>query len=278
MNRNMNDNEFDAMVKNYCRRSRQTAFDADVKNTKSGVKRMKWGAFVVPAVAFVLVFGFVVLQVFGVSNKIQNSGTTPKGFYISASAAEREPVALENVEVELCPKEEKGLGGDIAFEDGMISLEPIWFNMNGEDVETFDYKCENGLLYYVIPDLKNEMLEGDSTITQDDYYKKSKELKSIPYKSDTENYIFVSWFSLKLDEEASEYFGTDIAQVDDAKLRNYRTEHLKTKEDFNKYFGDTITVTAHYKDGTSETAVIEITVDTWEDGNKTYGNYVLKYK
>lgn len=279
MNRNLNDNEFDAMMKNYCRRSSQTAFNVEIESEKSGVSRMKWGAFAVPAVAVVLIFSFALLNIFGVSEKIKNTGTTPKGFCISASAAEREPVMLENVEVELCPKEEKGFGGDITFEDGMVSLEPVWFSMNGEDVETFDYKCENGLLYYVIPELKEQMqTDKDGTITQNDYFKKGKELKSIPYKCDTENYIFVSWVPLKLDEEASQYYGTDISQIDDTKLRNYRIEHLKTQEDFSKYFGDTITVTAHYKDGTKETAVIEVTIDAWEDGDITYGNYVLKYK
>lgn len=278
MNRNLNDNEFDAMLKNYCKRTRQMAFDVEIESKKSGISYMKWGVFTVPVVAVVLIFSFALLHIFDFGGKVLSSGAIPKGFCVSASAAEREPVVLENIEVELCPKDEKGLGGDITFENGMVSLEPVWFSMNGEDVETFDYKCENGLLYYVIPELKEEMHNGDDSITQDDYYQKGKELKSIPYKSDTENYIFVSWFSLKLDEEASEFFNTDIAQLDDAKIREYRTKHLKTQADFNKYFGDTITVTAHYKDGTSETAVIEITVDTWKDGDITYGNYVLKYK
>lgn len=275
MNKNINYNKLDTMLSNYCTRKRQVAFDVSFEHEKEGKRHVGFLPVVASALVVALVFGFVL---FNPVQTVNNTDVVPKGFSISASAAQREPVMLENVEVELCPKEEKGLGGDIIFENGCVSLEPVWFNMNGENVETFDYKCENGLLYYVIPELKEEMHGGDSSITQDDYYQKGKELKSIPYKSDTENYIFVSWFSLKLDEEASEYYNTDIAQLGDAQLRNYRTEHLKTQEDFNKYFGDTIAVTAHYKDGTKETAVIEVTVDTWEDGDITYGNYVLQYK
>lgn len=275
MNKKITDNDIDAMLKNYCLRKSQVAFDVELEQTAKNKKNK--GLLPVFACALALIFAFGIV-LFKPAKTVDIYTVEPKGFSISASAAEREPVVLENVEVELCPKEEKGLGGDIAFENGMVSLEPIWFNMNGEDVETFDYKCENGLLYYVIPELKEEMHNGDRGGTQDDYFQKGKELKSIPYKSDTENYIFVSWFSYRLDEEASEFFGADIAQLADAQLRNYRTEHLKTNEDFSYYFGDTITVTAHYKDGTQETAVIEITVDTWDDGDITYGNYVLKYK
>lgn len=271
MNKNTDDIKLDTMLKNYCSRKTQVAFDVELEHTTKVKKHIGFVPAIACALALVLAFSFVIFQP-------EQTSATPQGFSIFASAAEREAVELENVEVELCPKEEKGLGGDITFENGMVSLEPVWFNMNGENVVTFDYKCENGLLYYVIPELKEQMLDGDNGVTQDDYFNKGKELKSIPYKSDTENYIFVCWFSLKLDEEASEYYSTDIAQIADEDMRNYRTEHLQTSDDFNYYFGDTITVTAHYKDGTSETAVIEVTVDMWEDGDKTYGNYVLQYK
>lgn len=272
MNKNTDDIKLDTMLKNYCSRKTQVAFDVELEHTTKVKKHIGFVPAIACALVLVLAFSFVIFQP-------EQTSATPQGFSISASAAEREAVELENVEVELCSKEEKGLVSDIVFESGMVSLEPIWFNMNGEDVETFDYQCENGLLYYIIPELKEQMLtENDGSITQNDYFKKGKKLESIPYNSDNPNYIFVSWFSYRLDEEAAEFFGTDIAQISDEDMRNYRTEHLQTSDDFNYYFGDTITVTAHYKDGTSETAVIEVTVDMWEDGDKTYGNYVLQYK
>ena len=274
MNKNKDDIKLDTMLKNYCSRKTQVAFDVELEHTTKARKRVGFVPAVACALALVLAFSVVIFQ----PEQTHSGVDAPHGFSISASAAEREPVTLQNVEVELCPKEVKGLGGDITFENGMVSLEPIWFSMNGDNVETFDYKCENGLLYYVIPELKEQKLDGDNSVTQDDYFQKGKELKNIPYKSDTENYIFVSWFSLKLDEEASQYYGADISQVSDEDMRNYSTEHLQTSDDFTFYFGDTITVTAHYKDGTQETAVIEVTVDTWQDGDITYGNYVLQYK
>ncbi|MDO4749087.1 MAG: hypothetical protein Q4A12_07940 [Eubacteriales bacterium] len=273
MNKNMNDKEFDSMMKSYCTRKRQIAIDIELEQKSKSKKHISVMSVIASVLVIALAFGFVM---FNPAN--YDVGTVPKGFSVAVSAAERDAVKLDSVDVQLCPKEEKGLGGDIKLENGMVSLEPIWFSMSGKDIETFDYKCENGLLYYVIPDLKIEMLEGNDKINQDDYFKKGKELKNIPYKSDTENYIFVSWFSLKLDDEAAKHYGKDIAEISETDMRNYRTEHLKNSDDFTYYFGDTITVTAHYKDGTQETAVIEVTVDTWDSDNTTYGNYVLKYR
>lgn len=274
MDKKITDSDLDVMLKNYCTRKSQIAFDVKTEKVKSDKVRSRLMYALTSAFALALVFSIVCAQFAQTSNSV-----SPKGFSISASAAEREAVMLQSVDVELCPKEEKGIGGDIVFENGYVSIEPIWFSMSGEDIETFDYKCENGLLYYVIPELKLQMLEdSNSTITQDDYFKKGQLLKSIPYNSNDENYIFVSWFSDRLEVEASEFFNMDIAQISDEDFRNYRTERLKTDEDFSYYFGDTITVTAHYKDGTRETAVIEVTVDTTIDGDKIYGNYVLKYK
>lgn len=274
MNRKITDSDIDVMLRNYCARKSQIAFDVKTEKVNSGKTRSRLMYAMASVFALALVFSVVCAQFIQTERSM-----SPKGFSISASAAERESVMLQSVDVELCPKEEKGLAGDIIFENGYVSIEPIWFSMSGDDIETFDYKCENGLLYYVIPELKTQMLEdSNSTITQEDYFNKGQELKSIPYNSDDPNYIFVSWFSYRLDEEASEYFDMDIAQISDEDFRNYRNERLKTDEDFSYYFGDTITVTAHYKDGTNETAVIEVTVDTTTDGDKTYGDYVLKYK
>ncbi len=273
MNKKINDKELDSMLSNYCRRDKQLAFEADLSQEKANKKQFK----LIPAVAFVLAvifaFGFIIIN-----PAKSDTPNVPKGFSVSASASEREAIKLDSVKIELCPKDEKGFGGDIRLENGMVSLEPIWFSMDGEDVETFDYKCENGEMYYVIPDLKTEMLEGNDEITQDDYFKKGKELKQIPYDSKKSNYIFVSWFSMKLDEEAAEYYGKDIAEISDTDMRSFRTEKLKNSDDFTYFFGDTITVTAHYKDGTSETAVIEVTVDTYESNGIINGNYVLKYR
>ncbi|MBQ6626882.1 MAG: hypothetical protein IIX27_06290 [Ruminococcus sp.] len=273
MNKKIDDTQLDSMLRNYCERDRQHAFDVNLSQKKVCKKQFK----VIPAVSFVLAlifaFGFIIIN-----PAKSDTSNVPKGFSVSASASEREAVKLDSVEVELCPKEEKGFGGDITLENGMVSLEPIWFSMSGKDIKTFDYKCENGLLYYVIPDLKNKKLEGNDNITQDDYFKKGKELKQIPYDGEKENYIFVSWFSMKLDEEATKHYSKDIAEISDTDMRSFRTEKLKNSDDFTYYFGDTVTITAYYKDGTQETAVIEISVDTWEDENITYGNYVLKYK
>ncbi len=278
MNKNIKDNDLDAMLKSYCTRKSQIAFDVELSENKSKEKRSRGLSLATSVVAIMLIFGVVFFQTIKTQNSEGTSELTPKGFSISASAAQREPVMLENVEVEFCPKEEKGLGGDINFENGMVSIEPVYFSMNGEDIETFDYKCEKGTLYYVIPELKEQMLTGDDGIKQDDYFQKGKKLMNIPYNSEDENYIFVGWYNVSIDEKAAEFFEKDITQISDEDMRNYRTDNLKTSEDFTNYFGDTITVTAHYKDGTKETAVIEVAVEIRESGDMIFGDYVLKYK
>lgn len=273
MNKKIND--IDTMLANYCKRKKQIAFDFELQNKKPSLLHLGRSAFALPAVAVVLILSFAVLNIFGTGN----SNGTPKGFLISASAAEREPIVLENVELELCPKEEKGLYADIVCDNGDVSVEPIWFNMKGENVKTFDYKCEKGELQYVIPQLKDEMLKGEASITQDDYFKKGKELKNIPYDNKNPEHIFVGWYNLSLDEEVEANFGKnffDEAFTDEVK--SYKKELLKTNEDFNRYFSDNITITAHYEDGTLETAVVEITIETREESGKIYGNYVCKYK
>lgn len=277
MNKRLNNNDIDALLRNYCKRERQMAFDVEIEREKLSARHTNYGAFAVP-LAVVLIFSFAFFQIFGTDKVVEDSRKVPKGFSVSASAAEREPVVLENVEVELCPKDEKGLYSDIVFDNGEVSIEPIWFNMSGDNVETFDYKCENGQLQYIIPQLKEEKLDGDSTITQDDYFKKGRQLKNIPYNSENPEYVFAGWFNLSLDDELESHFGWRFfEETCSDEIREYTKELLKTNDDFNNFFSDTVTITVHYKDGTQETAVIEITVDTWEEDGKIYGNYVLEY-
>ena len=275
MNKRINDKDIDTLLTNYCTRKKQIAFDVETENKKYSISNFKRSAFAIPAIAIILIFSFALLTIIGA----QKSPATPKGFFISASAAEREPIVLENVEMELCPKDEKGLYADIVVDNGNVAIEPIWFNMNGENVKTFDYKCEKGELQYVIPNLKDEKLNGDSSITQDDYFRKGKNLNDIPYDNKNPEHIFVSWYNLSVDKEVEDYFGNnffDEAYTDE--IQAYKKELLKTNDDFNRYFSDTITITAHYVDGTSETAEIEITIDTRKEGHKIYGNYICKYK
>ena len=280
MNKKILNNNIDIMLKNYCSRKAQIAFDLDLQNSNPMKTKKGFFAVAVSVMAIILVFSLVLVQVINIDNttNVNDTSVMPKGFVISASAAEREPVMLQNVEVELCPKDEKGLFADSVCTNGDVAIEPIWFNMSGENVETFDYKCTNGMMYYVIPELKDKMELSNGKIKQDDYFKKGKKLTDIPYDSSNPEYVFVSWYSDKIDKEGMEYLSkAGYRQPYGQELVDYRNEHLKTEEDFNRYFGDTITITAHYKDGTSETAVIEVSLDIREESGIIYGNYVLKY-
>lgn len=280
MNKMISNNDVDIMLKNYCSRRAQIAFDIDKRKSRLIKSRKGYFAVAVSVVAVVLVFSLVLVQVINTDHitNIKDIGVVPKGFVISACAAEREPVTLQSVEVGLYSNEETGIYADIIVDNGMVAMEPIRFNMSGDDIETFDYKCKNGTLCYVIPELKDEMLAGDDTITQNDYFNKGQKLERIPYDSNNPRYIYVSWYNYSLDQEGMDYLkGLGYQEPYGNELTDYRAEHLKTEDDFNRYFGDTINVTAHYKNGTSETAVIEISLDVKEEGGKIYANYVLKY-
>lgn len=301
-NNKFSDDDFEKMMTNYCSRKRQIAFNVKKEDTK--MKKSK-KVLICSVTAICLV---VVLTVGIFSNELSQMlfpDSTPVGFVISVGAAETDNgKILNNVKSYLSSAdyEEKIPDINVSYykTNGIIvSAEPIWFNLSGDNIETFDFQCDNGQLSYIISDLKEDK-NNDKAITQDDYFKNGNSLKNIPYDSENQKNLQVTWVAGDtytkevIDYVAQfgytqEYYYAHL--YDDAELmklvKDYSQEHLNTSDDFIKYYGGNITVTAHFKDGSTETAVIEVTVDykkieptTTAEYIETYGNgnYMLAYK
>lgn len=296
------------MLRNYCSRKSQIALSARTEEQKMKANKR---IFTISATAVCMV---AVLSAGIFSSRLFNKDKSqavniPSGFSITAYAAENddEPVVLSNIKTELSSEIDDNSYPDIGVDYNerygkLISVEPITFSISGKKLDSIDFSCKSGNLNYIIPELKDKNLSGGNSISQDDYFKKGQKLENIPYKSDDPNYSFVYWYpgdrnTEELNEYLSQngYTSEDIDKLyvtDDALaklIKDFRDGILNTSEDFTEYYGDTITVTAHYKDGTTESADIEVAVSyeqiggtgTPADGTTEkygVGKYVLSYK
>lgn len=296
------------MLRNYCSRKSQIALSARTEEQKMKANKRIF-TISATAVCMVAILSAGIFSSLLLGKDKSQVVSAPSGFSITAYAAENEdkPVALSNTKTELSSEIDGNSYPDIGVDYNerygkLISVEPITFSISGNKLDSIDFSCKSGNLNYIIPELKDKKLSEDNSISQDDYFKKGQKLENIPYKSNDPDYSFVYWYPGDRDtEELNEYLAQhgyaeeDIGKLyetDDklAKLiKDFRDGILNTSEDFTDYYGDTITVTAHYKDGTTESADIEVAVsyeqisgtDTLDDGtteNYGVGKYVLSYK
>ncbi len=135
-----------------------------------------------------------------------------------------------------------------------LATDHIALEITGDNIESYDVKSDNGNLYFYVFRNKSTYLLTEKNVSPDgtlhDYFALGSELFDLPADAGEINrgtYLF--WLP-------------DIEKInDDAKSFEEKCELLQTAEDYNKYFGDTITVSVTYKDGRTETARIEITFD-----------------
>lgn len=304
MNNNSFSNvEFDKMMTNYCSRRKQMAFNVKKEDTK--MKKSK--KVLICSVTAICLVAVLTVGIF--TNELTQGlfpNSTPVSFVVSAKAAETDDAkVLTNVKSYLSSAdyEEKIPDINVSYHktNGItVSVEPIWFSLSGDNIETFDFQCDNGHLSYIIPNSKEEKNNGNTSITQDDYFKQDKSLKNIPYDRENPNNLQVIWvaddtYTKEVIDYVAQYgYSQEYYHAhayDDAELmklvKDYSHEHLNTSEDFSKYYGGNITVTAHFEDGSTETAVLEVTVDyknietaTTAEYIEIYGsgNYMLAYK
>lgn len=227
-----------------------------------------------------------------------------RGFSITARAAELTEKKLSGVDAflfsqseESCPDIQIDLNDDTAG----VAIEPVYLDLTGKNVKSYSFECDNGTLHYIVPDLKQKMLDGDTSITQDDYFKKGSSLKNIPYNSYSS---YIDWDPLdskgnsRYDSDFEKYLegrGCSPAEAKefvypigdkepDKKLYRLRAdfykERYKTAEDLNKDFGGEIKVSVRYKNGKTESAVIAISYEYEysKAENSVFGYYKLRYK
>lgn len=325
-NKKLNDEQLENMLRNYCTRSRENAFDVRQKCRSHLYNKKYFKIGVVSlSLALVLSFGIFASQFSNIINynsvNIANNGTTqnvssenskePKGFIVKAFAAEvndKEPVIVRNEKtydsytfditkrLETVQFKEDGsiLTGDDFDYDGELtecqiitfSIQPFYFSVEGDDITSYDISCEKGELHTYIDSLKTQMIDGDNSISQDDYFKKGKSL-SVVYDSENPDYMQAFWnpgnyLDKKILEDTGIDTSTELSDEECKRVSEYKEKHLQNSDDYTEYFGDTISITVHYKDGTTEQAQIEISIDykSYDDIEKGCGAgaYVTCYK
>lgn len=297
----ISEDRLDEMLKNYCHREPQYIFNVRTEEKVMKRKPTFRYAAACLCVAVLLCGGLIALQYTAFNTSTENnpsSGSkahnTIPSFIVTAYAAENNEFSgteLSGVDTKICPfiptvmKEYSDIeynsqgisvSGDNPLEYGESSatltnicnlrLDKITLEISDENIDSFDVSTGNGYFNYLNMDAYREYHNSEGSDT-DKYFKMGTSINDIPYDNENPDNSIVYWFpsSDKLDSEIREITGLEDVSYEyyeNAKIVSSEKENLlKTAEDFTKYFGGTITITVHYKDGTTETGKINISFD-----------------
>ena len=151
------------------------------------------------------------------------------------------------------------------MEEEALHFDRITLSITGKDIESYDVKTVFGEMTFF--DSQNRLTSENALGSEVySYFAKGSELVKLPAApvndpDETQLYWYPDTDRLMSEVDMSlEVFPQQKAK-------------LKTAEDFNRYFADTVTVTVTYIDGRTETADIEFTFDS-----KGYVSAVVKDK
>ena len=203
----------------------------------------------------------VALVGIGVFSNLPLKNPTDLGFMITAYAADE---TADNGKV--LGYEVTGLnecGPLVSIEEDALHYDRITLSVTGKDVVSYDVKTVHGELN--VFDRKNRIIPENALGAEVySYFAKGSELVDLPpapvnYPEETQLY----WYP------DTDRIMDDIDENGDVFAQQKML--LKSAEDFNRYFADTITVNVTYTDGKEESADIEITFD-----KKGYVSAVVK--
>ncbi|MCQ4114098.1 MULTISPECIES: hypothetical protein [unclassified Ruminococcus] len=245
-------------------------------------------------VATMLCGGFIALQ-HTVFSENSDSSKADLGFIVTAYAAEPNSsngTKLNSVDAKISPfiptinkelssreydSQGKQISEDNPLSEGEtptvlndvcgLGFDNISLEISGEDIESFDITSDNGYFNYVNMDAYREYHNNEGT-NIDKYFKKGNSIIDIPFDSENPNNSIVNWYpsSEKLNNEIEETLGLNVEDY----YNDYETAkavspeidiRLQSAEDFTNYFGATIKITVHHKDGTLENGRVCITFD-----------------
>lgn len=239
----MNKNSFENLMKDYCSVTPPYEFEVSLEENTMKTKTkifmsLACAALVlVCAVAFIAGFG----KDFVPKDKIEDFG-----FIVNAHAegTEKDIATLSEENTKIC-KEYPLINKDMEKVKA-LSVDHIALELTGEDVAGYDVKAQYGTLHFrdELHRLGAENVNAGGRVF--DYFVCGSELYNLPVDSD-ETYLF--WLP-----------GFDRIDADAPTFKK-QCEILQTGEDYNKYFGDIITITVEYKDGTKKSVDIEISFD-----------------
>lgn len=280
----MNDKKLDEMLTTYG--SRKAPYTFKVKweeKTMTNKRNFR------PAVAVVCVACLLMCAVFsGVlfADDLFGSDETLPKFLLSVSAAEEDFVIGEDITIinkdqplvsvsrasmEFHPDGENisegrpvTEGQDVIIKNvTCVSIDTLSFKISGEEVEFFDITAEKGLLDYCDFEVYKNTGEKSEALNSDRTFEELKPFdENDPYRYVVGWYPDLEKFNADLREVTGGVDRTtknpDMNQIEG--LSKGYNALLKDVDDLNKYFGDTIKVILHYKDGTTEQVNIKITL------------------
>lgn len=205
---------------------------------------------IIACLSFVLIFALVGVGVFkGGSGK----NPTNLGFMITAYASDETADKGKTLGYKVTGLNQ--CGPLVTVEEEALHFDRITLSITGKDIESYDVKAAFGELTFF--DSQNRLtsenvFEGEAAYT---YFVKGSELVKLPLAS------------VSNPDETQLYWYPDkdrlMSEVDESReVFSQQKAKLKTAEDFNRYFADTVTVTVTYIDGRTESADIEITFDS----------------
>lgn len=207
------------------------------KNIKPIISIACAALVLVCAVAFAVGFG---------NDYAPNHKAEDFGFIINAYAegAEDNSAAI-NSEIARISKENPLITKDYE-KVNVLSVDHIALELTGKDIVSYNIEAQNGVLHFrdELHRLSAENVNDGGIVY--DYFVAGRKLYDLPVDTE-ETYLF--WLP-----------GFDRIYAD-ASTFDEQCKLLQTAEDYNYYFGDVITVTIEYKDGTKKTADIEISFD-----------------
>lgn len=277
----ISDEQLDKMLTNYCNRKPQYTF-----RLKKEAKAMKKRSVIRYATACLGVALLVCAAIFVPnltsadkqegSSATDNNSYTPAGFFVTAYAAETDETDLsEGVKIDGVDTvietdnpnfdyDSRGLIQNLSF--GRVGLE-----ISGENIESFDVSTDNGRLMWVNEDIMEEYKKDNKPIPDDkiaDYYKQGQSLSGIAFDNDNPQRSMVDWVPSgeKRNEALSKATGIENVENPSSEeeletISAKEKELIQTSEDVTEYFGGTVSVTVHYKDGASESCKIKISFD-----------------
>ncbi|MBQ8001461.1 MAG: hypothetical protein IJ298_09765 [Ruminococcus sp.] len=269
----------DEMLKVYGSRKAPYTFRFKGEEKVMTTKRRFRPALAVSCIACLLVCAVLGVGIFAGDLFLPSES---KGAVISVSAAQGEDVAVGTQRTALCrenaPLIRLSKAPSELYEDGFtaMSYSSLGFKISGEDIVSYDIKSQKGTLEYVdFKAYEEHKVNGADT----EYLYFDSSFENMKPFDESDPYRFVIGWWPEFDR-----FNSDLRDFTGGVDRNTKnpTEEqmlsmgqaydslLKTAEDFTSYFGDTVTVTLHYSDGTTEVLNIEITLD---ENGYAYGEY-----
>lgn len=299
MNKKLNDNELDTMLKNYCARRTQLSFDAPMEE-----KEMKIKGFGFAATAFMLVAvlsaGIITSSFF----RDGNASDSENSFFITVNAAEidaDEDVVLTDTEFtpigKITPEfvvtgyPEDGAEGSAPYCVGGVLDTHI--RCEGSNIEKLTYSIKGAVFFL---DMGNSMIydqeiadSGSMRRSGGDVFWEIKEKENVNYLSlnvngedmggavgeGLEDKALYSEFTVDYEnrEKAFEDIGRDSVFAPFEILGGYcnNTDKDMTEQELfeNMVNGVTITIRATYTDGTSDTKTLRLNCEYISDNNRT---------